>query len=98
MIPKQSESMSLWMDTIEMPHCPSLAENKHVDVCIVGAGIGGMTSAYLLMKEGKTVCVLEDYEIGSGQTGRTTAHFSTALDDRYSELEVSCLKSSCSHF
>lgn len=87
MIPRQNESMSLWMDTIEMPHCPSLAENIHVDVCIVGAGIGGLTSAYLLMQEGKSVCVLEDHEIGSGQTGRTTAHFSTALDNRYFELE-----------
>lgn len=87
MIPKHNESLSLWMDTIEMPHCPSLSENLKVDVCIVGAGLGGLTSAYLLMKEGKSVCILEDHEIGSGQTGRTTAHFSTALDDRYIELE-----------
>ncbi len=87
MIPKQNESMSLWMDTVEMPRCSSLTENIQVDVCIVGAGLGGLTSAYLLMLEGKKVCVLEDHEIGSGQTGRTTAHFSTALDDRYTALE-----------
>ena len=87
MIPKQNESLSLWMDSIEMPNCPSLSENLHVDVCIVGAGIGGLTTAYLLMQEGKSVCILEDHEIGSGQTARTTAHFSTALDDRYTQLE-----------
>lgn len=87
MLAKPNESQSYWMDSIEMPHCPSLSENIKADVCIVGAGIGGLTTAYLLMKEGKQVCVLEDHEIGSGQTGRTTAHFSTALDDRYFELE-----------
>lgn len=87
MIAKQNESLSLWMDDVEMPHCPALSENIKCDVCIVGAGIGGLTTAYLLQKEGKNVCILEDQEIGSGQTGRTTAHFSTALDDRYMELE-----------
>ena len=87
MLAKPNESLSYWTDSIEMPHCPGLSENIKTDVCIVGAGIGGLTTAYLLMKEGKQVCVLEDHEIGSGQTGRTTAHFSTALDDHYSELE-----------
>src|SRR5205807_9811628 len=37
--------------------------------------------------EGKSVVVLEDGQIGSGETGRTTAHLSNALDDRYYELE-----------
>ncbi|MDZ4662228.1 MAG: FAD-dependent oxidoreductase [Pseudomonadota bacterium] len=83
----QTESLSLWMDTVEMPGNPTLTENLKTDVCIVGGGLGGLTTAYLLMKEGKSVCVLEDSEIGSGQTGRTTAHFVTALDDRYFDLE-----------
>ena len=34
-----------------------------------------------------SVVVLEDGEIGSGETGRTTAHLSSALDDRFTELE-----------
>lgn len=83
----EGESRSEWLDTVEMPSCPALAENIDVDVCIVGAGLGGLTTAYLLLQEGKKVCILEDFEIGSGQTGRTTAHFTTALDDRYFELE-----------
>ncbi len=83
----EGESFSEWLDTVEMPSYPALAENIEVDVCVIGAGIGGLTTAYFLLKEGKKVCLLENFEVGSGQTGRTTAHFTTALDDRYFELE-----------
>ncbi|MBC7466120.1 MAG: FAD-dependent oxidoreductase [Bdellovibrio sp.] len=83
----RGESMSLWLDTVPMPKYQPLSETIKVDVCIIGGGIAGLTTAYLLLKEGKSVCVLEDFEIGSGQTGRTTAHFSTALGHRYYELE-----------
>jgi glycine/D-amino acid oxidase-like deaminating enzyme len=46
-----------------------------------------MTTAYLLAREGKTVVVLDDGPIGAGETARTTAHLSNALDDRYFEIE-----------
>jgi glycine/D-amino acid oxidase-like deaminating enzyme len=59
----------------------------HTDVCIVGAGISGMTTAYLLVRQGQSVVVLDAGFIGGGETGRTTAHLSNALDDRYYELE-----------
>jgi glycine/D-amino acid oxidase-like deaminating enzyme/nitrite reductase/ring-hydroxylating ferredoxin subunit len=39
------------------------------------------------MQSGKKVAVVEDGNIGSGETGRTTAHLVNALDDRYYELE-----------
>jgi glycine/D-amino acid oxidase-like deaminating enzyme/nitrite reductase/ring-hydroxylating ferredoxin subunit len=57
------------------------------DVCIVGAGIAGLTIAYLLAREGKAVIVLDDGPIGGGMTARTTAHLTNALDDRFYELE-----------
>ena len=66
---------------------PSLVADVSADVCIIGGGIAGLTTAYLLAREGKTVAVVEDGQIGSGETGRTTAHLSNALDDRYYELE-----------
>lgn len=81
------ESLSYWIDSESAPALEPLNASLEVDVCVVGAGIGGITTAYLLQKEGKRVCVLEDHEVGSGQTGRTTAHFTTALDDRYYQLE-----------
>ena len=81
------ESLSLWIEGVELAVYPALVKDIEVDVCIIGGGIAGLTSAWLLLEEGKSVCVLEDFEIGSGQTGRTTAHFTTALDQRYFTLE-----------
>ena len=75
------------MDTAEIPLESPLTERVTADVCIVGAGIAGMTTAYLLAKEGKSVVILDDGPIGGGMTARTTAHLVTALDDRYFELE-----------
>jgi glycine/D-amino acid oxidase-like deaminating enzyme/nitrite reductase/ring-hydroxylating ferredoxin subunit len=78
---------SIWMATAEMPSRPALKEDARADVCVIGAGIAGMTTAYLLSRAGKSVVVLDDGPIGGGMTGRTTAHLVTALDDRYFELE-----------
>src|SRR3989440_1788747 len=81
------ENVSVWMATTDVPSYPALTEDTQADVCIVGAGIAGMTTAYLVAREGKSVVVLDDGPIGGGMTGRTTAHLVNALDDRYFELE-----------
>ena len=81
------DSISVWMATTQLPRYESLTENVQSDVCIVGAGIAGLTTAYLLGRSGKSVVVLDDGPIVSGETERTTAHLAPALDDRYFELE-----------
>lgn len=78
---------SIWVATAEMPACSPLRENIRADVCIVGAGIAGLTIAYLLTKAGKSVVVLDDGPLAGGMTAVTTAHLSNALDDRYVEIE-----------
>ena len=78
---------SVWAATTKMPDCPSLADNMHADVCIVGAGIAGLTTAYMLTRAGKSVIVLDDGPLAGGMTEVTTAHLSNALDDRYFEIE-----------
>ena len=80
-------STSVWMATSDVRPQPQLTSDTDADVCIVGAGIAGLTTAYLLAREGKSVVVLDDGPIGGGETGRTTAHLSNALDDRYFEIE-----------
>jgi glycine/D-amino acid oxidase-like deaminating enzyme/nitrite reductase/ring-hydroxylating ferredoxin subunit len=77
---------TFWTETAPSPAGRRLTQSLDADVCVVGAGISGLTTAYLLAKAGKTVVVLEDGEIGSGETGRTTAHLVNALDDRYEEI------------
>jgi glycine/D-amino acid oxidase-like deaminating enzyme/nitrite reductase/ring-hydroxylating ferredoxin subunit len=81
------ENISVWWATAEVLADPVLADDTDADVCVVGAGIAGMTTAYLLAREGKSVVVLDDGPIGGGMTGQTTAHLSNALDDRYIEIE-----------
>jgi glycine/D-amino acid oxidase-like deaminating enzyme/nitrite reductase/ring-hydroxylating ferredoxin subunit len=82
------QTVSVWMASVkEIPADGNLTKNERADVCIVGAGIAGMTTAYLLAREGKRVVVLDDGPIGGGMTGRTTAHLVNALDDRFYELE-----------
>jgi glycine/D-amino acid oxidase-like deaminating enzyme len=80
-------STSIWMATANTPSQSRLKENIRTDVCIIGAGIAGMTTAYLAGREGRSVVVLDDGLIGGGMTGRTTAHLSNAYDDRYVQIE-----------
>src|SRR3954464_8362240 len=78
---------SVWMATVEIPSRPALNEDIAADICMVGAGIAGLTTAYLLANEGRSVVVLDDGAVAGGETSRTTAHLVNALDDRYFELE-----------
>jgi glycine/D-amino acid oxidase-like deaminating enzyme/nitrite reductase/ring-hydroxylating ferredoxin subunit len=66
---------------------PCIADQLRVDVAVIGAGMSGLSVAYHLCQAGRSVAVLDKGLIGSGETGRTTAHVSSALDDRYSVLE-----------
>ena len=77
---------SLWMDTVEPLTYPPLAEDIRAHVCVIGAGIAGMSVAYNLAHDGKSVVVIDDSPIGNGESGRTTAHLCNALDDYYSRL------------
>lgn len=82
------QNESSWFKDIGLPlKFDKLARNISVDVAIVGGGIAGVTTAYLLSKSGKSVALLEDGYIGSGETGRTSAHITHALDDRYYNIE-----------
>jgi glycine/D-amino acid oxidase-like deaminating enzyme/nitrite reductase/ring-hydroxylating ferredoxin subunit len=88
MNPDNRPAVSIWMTTSPQGSAyAALNENTHADICIIGAGIAGMTTAYHLAREGNTVAVLDDGPIGGGMTQRTTAHLSNAIDDRYSEIE-----------
>ncbi len=76
-----------WEATAKADALQPLAADTSCDVCIVGAGIAGLSIAYALTQAGKNVIVLDDGPIGYGMTARTTAHIVNALDDRYFDLE-----------
>jgi len=83
----EGETVSYWEKTENGLQNGSLDKSIETDVCIIGGGISGMTTAYLLAKAGKKVVVIDDGVIGGGETGRTTAHLSNALDDRIYRVE-----------
>lgn len=79
-------SFSVWMHKkVPVPHAALPAEST-ADVCVIGAGIAGVSTAYLLSREGSRVVVLDDGPLGGGETGRTTAHLASAQDDRFTRL------------
>src|SRR3954467_6337332 len=82
------QTTSIWMASAEeIPSDGNLTEDTSADVCVVGAGIAGITTAYLLSREGKRVVVLDDGPVGGGNTGRTTAHLVFYNDDGLTEIE-----------
>ena len=76
-----------WFTDASTPKFSKLDRDISVDVAIIGGGIAGMTTGYLLAKAGKTVAVIDDGNVASGESGRTTAHITHALDDRYYNIE-----------
>jgi len=78
---------SIWQGTFEVPQFPKLEKSASTDVCVIGAGIAGLSVAYHLAREGKKVIVVDDGPIGGGESGRTTAHLADAMDDRIYRLE-----------
>lgn len=77
---------SYWVDSFTTPTYPQLRGNVTVDVVIVGAGIAGLTSAYLLKQAGLTVAVLEKNHIGSGTSGYTTGKVTAQHNLIYAKL------------
>src|SRR5947207_6566218 len=82
------ETVPVWSEEEQRQRAfPELLQDAEADVCVVGAGIAGLTTAYLLQKEGRSVVVVDAFGLAAGETGRTTAHLTAVLDDRFTELE-----------
>lgn len=73
---------SVWTSGVHPKAYPSLNGDIEVDVAIVGGGITGITSAYLLAAQGKSVAVLESHSIGKGSTGYSTGNLYSPVGER----------------
>ena len=85
-MPTAATSTSFWLDSTSFPRFAKLADDLRVDVVVVGAGLTGLTAAYLLTKAGKSVAVLERGRCTEIDTGHTTAHLTMVTDTRLTEL------------
>jgi glycine/D-amino acid oxidase-like deaminating enzyme/nitrite reductase/ring-hydroxylating ferredoxin subunit len=76
---------SVWT-TPGIPALGRLTANRSADVCVIGGGLAGLTTAYLLAHDGHDVIVLDSEQMGMAESVRTTAHLVTALDRGWTEL------------
>jgi glycine/D-amino acid oxidase-like deaminating enzyme/nitrite reductase/ring-hydroxylating ferredoxin subunit len=76
---------SPWVET-QLPQFPALERDIEVDVAIVGAGLTGITAAYLLREANVSVALMDRAQVASADTSRTTAHLTYVTDQRLSHL------------
>jgi glycine/D-amino acid oxidase-like deaminating enzyme/nitrite reductase/ring-hydroxylating ferredoxin subunit len=79
-------SESIWLDTAEPTAHPSLDHDLEVDVAVLGGGIAGITTAFLLKRQGARVAVLERGVVCGGATGFTTAKASALQQTALSQV------------
>ena len=79
-------NVPFWIDSAPIEKFPRLKRNVTVDVVVVGAGVTGITAAYLLKKAGSTVALIERERVASIDTGHTTAHLTYITDVELRQL------------
>ena len=79
---------SYWVDTSKRPEFPKLDKDINTDVCIIGAGITGIMTAYMLLNKGLKITIVEKGEVCSGVTENTTAKITSQHGLIYNYLEV----------
>jgi glycine/D-amino acid oxidase-like deaminating enzyme len=80
------EHKTIWKEGLKKKDYPELKGVVEADVVIVGAGMAGIISAYLLTKAGKKVVVLDKKKVGAGATHYTTAFLTQIIDTDFSDL------------
>lgn len=79
-------NVPVWIDSAPIRKFPKLERYLNVDVLVIGAGITGITTAYLLKKGGSTVALIERERVASIDTGHTTAHLTYVTDVELQQL------------
>jgi len=80
-------ALSPWAAKAVLPRGEPLPPDTSADVCVIGAGIAGLSAALMLQRLGRSVAVLDDGRPGSGETARSSAHLSSAIDDGFAHVE-----------
>ncbi|MGM8216765.1 FAD-dependent oxidoreductase [Bacillaceae bacterium W0354] len=83
-LPQVPEPM--WNEEVSLSDFDSLTEDLTVDAVIVGGGITGIATAYLLSQKGVKVALIESTKLMNGTTGHTTAKVTAQHDLIYDEL------------
>jgi glycine/D-amino acid oxidase-like deaminating enzyme/nitrite reductase/ring-hydroxylating ferredoxin subunit len=79
-------TISYWFKSSKPARFRSLARSLSVDVLVVGGGVTGIVTAYLLQKAGVHVALIERGRIAARDSGHTTAHLTCVTDKRLHAL------------
>lgn len=79
---------TIWRAKAKKTEYTSLTKDTEVDVAIVGGGITGITTAYLLSKSGQKVALFESYQVGCGTTAGSTGNLYTMVDSRLHHVQA----------
>lgn len=80
---------AVWSKTLpynKFPTFQKLQNDLETEVLIVGSGISGVSIAYELVRQGAKVTMIEARDVLSGETGRTSGHLASDLDDGYIQI------------
>jgi glycine/D-amino acid oxidase-like deaminating enzyme/nitrite reductase/ring-hydroxylating ferredoxin subunit len=81
------ETRSFWKDIKATPKVyPTLESDAKADVVIVGGGITGIILAEKLLKEGKSVILLEAREIAGSTSGNSTGNLYVPVQPYYHQI------------
>lgn len=77
---------SIWWTTTALPAFPPLQDDLSADCVVAGGGLTGLALAARLAAGGQRVVLVERRRLGSGTTGASTAHLTSALDTPWDEI------------
>jgi glycine/D-amino acid oxidase-like deaminating enzyme/nitrite reductase/ring-hydroxylating ferredoxin subunit len=80
------KNVPVWIDDTPIRKFRKLQKNIRADILVVGAGVTGITAAYLLKKAGLTVALIDRDRVASTDTGHTTAHLTYVTDVQLQQL------------
>src|SRR4030095_7092071 len=80
------KNVPVWIDDTPIRKFRKLQKNIRADTLVVGAGVTGITAAYLLKKAGLTVALIDRDCVASTDTGHTTAHLTYVTDVQLQQL------------
>lgn len=78
--------ISYWIETTSDTDYPKVENDFDIDVAIIGGGITGLTTAYLLKSSGIRVAVIDSNRIAKGVSGHTTAKITSQHSLKYAKM------------